>query len=129
VVGGRIHVIQASCVIGRAHADCPSKQCIARGFLYPPDVSIIDPQGYVSRHHVAAQLDKTFECWVCDLQSLNGSAIIRRRRLAQPRSVSHVERLAPNVRYRVSDGDIIALGYHPRRGPYFVITYHKNGFW
>ena len=129
MVGGRIHVIRASCVIGRAHSDCPSKYCIERGFLYPPEIPIIDPEGYVSRHHVAVQLDRTGECWVCDLQSLNGSVIIHRGGVTRPRSTPRVEKLAPVVRYRLSDGDIIALGYDKQRGPYFVVTYHKDGLW
>lgn len=132
VVGGRIRAIGASCEIGRTHAGCPSTRCSEKGFLRAPDIQINDAQCYVSRHHLKVQRDGAGDCWVTDLQSLNGSAIFHIRqpgRITQPQSSSYLQKLTPLVRYRLSDGDIIALAYHELRSPFFVVTYHENGLW
>jgi pSer/pThr/pTyr-binding forkhead associated (FHA) protein len=132
VVGGRIRAIEASCEIGRTHPDCPSEECRAKGFLHAPDIQINDAQCYVSRHHLKVECDGAGECWVTDLQSLNGSAIFHVHqpdRITQPLSSSYVEKLTPLARYRLSDGDLIALAYHEPGRPFFVITYHESGLW
>jgi hypothetical protein len=127
VVAGRIHPLRGTCVIGRWHKDCPSHECMRKGFWTAPQVSVSDSYGYVSRHHVRVQLASNRECWIQDLHSLNGTVIFHTGQSA--RAQPYLERLVPGAWHFLSDGDLIALGYHQYRGPYFVISYHENGRW
>lgn len=89
----------------------------------------MDMRGYVSRHHARIEFDHTGECWIDDLQSLNGTAIFHVGQFAQPQPFPYLERLVPGMRHRLYDGDIVALAYHQYRGPYFAVSYYRNGRW
>ena len=129
VVGGLIYPLRGSCVIGRFHTSCPSNDCVRKGFLRAPDIPIMDVRGYISRHHARIELDTMGGCWIDDLRSLNGTAIFHVGQYARPQPSPYLERLAPGMRYRLSEGDIVALAYHQYRGPYFAVSYYKSGRW
>ena len=123
---GRKYALVAPMVIGRAHSGCPSDDCMARGFWRQPDIAINDTQNYVSRHHAMVQVDSKGICWIEDLHSVNGTAILRVRTPADWRSPYHFERLQPGRGYKLLDGDIVALAHSASRGPYITITFRTT---
>jgi hypothetical protein len=123
LAGGREYPLIGPLIIGRGHS-CPSDACRRRGFWRPPDVAIRDDPSYVSRHHAKVQLDSRGNCWIEDLYSLNGTAILRvEQSPTESTSPSYFEPLSPGRGYRLLYGDIVALAYAHSRGPYYMITF------
>jgi len=129
VMGGVIYPLAGSSVVGRWHSGCPSSECMSKGFRQPPQIPIVDSYCFISRHHARLQLDSSMDCWLEDLRSLNGTAIFHSGHRARAQKMPYVERLVPGMRYRLWDGDILALGYQEHKDPYFVASYHKYGRW
>jgi hypothetical protein len=127
LANGRKHALIGPLIIGRAHHECPSDHCMRHGFWRLPDIIIYDSESYVSRHHAKVQLDKNGSCWIEDLYSLNGTAILRvAKNSARWRSPYSFENLQPGRGYKLLDGDIVALAHNPSRGPYVTISYHTT---
>ena len=120
VLAGIVHPLRGQCVIGRWHTKCSPKDCISKGFCNPPEIPILDSEGHVSRHHARVRLDSNSECWIKDLHSLNGTYIIHTTKSA------HFERLIPDTWYPLPDGAMVALAYRQSKGPYVVVSYHRN---
>ncbi|MFP3872416.1 MAG: protein kinase domain-containing protein [Candidatus Saliniplasma sp.] len=85
------------------------------------DITINDPRGYVSRIHCSIYKDDRGWTWVEDglikkgrrLRSKNGTYIY----LKSQRKFKEVDR------WVLYDGDIIALGYRKKKGPWFEMIY------
>lgn len=127
LAGGRRYALIGSMVIGRAHAGCPLEDCRRKGFWRQPDVVILDEERYVGKHHAKLQVDPRGFCWIEDLHSLNGTAILRASKNAAGRTpVFYFELLSPGRGYKLLNGDIVALSYNQTRGPYLTISYHTS---
>lgn len=123
-IAGQQYALRGQTVIGRAHAGCPLKDCRRKGFGVPPEVAIVDRERYVGKHHARLWLDSSHNCWIEDLNSLNGTAI---HRVSDPKRarVFHFEMLVPERPYVLIDGDLVALGYSPKRGPYMTLSFTR----
>jgi hypothetical protein len=125
LAGGDKYHLTGSMIIGRFHHGCPLDDCKRRGFWRDPDIALWDNNRYVGRHHARLFVDKNDLCWVEDLNSLNGTAILRtvRRSARAPSSTHRFEALMPGRGYRLLNGDLVALAYSQVRGPYMMISY------
>jgi serine/threonine protein kinase len=119
VASGRKYEVSHDLVIGRQHAACPTPLCRKQGFSCYPDVSINDPESYISKHHAKVRVDTNRECYIEDLRSTCGTAI---KHQAHP----FWEVLQPRREYKLQDGDVIALAYTPLKGPYMTISYNSG---
>ena len=123
LVGGWQYPIVGPTVIGRAHVGCPLEDCRRRGFWSQPEIPIIDKGRFIGKHHARLALDSTGTCWIEDLNSLNGTAILRASG-AGPVPAFFFEKLSPGRGYVLLNGDLIALAFSVRRGPYLTLSYH-----
>jgi len=118
VVLGKKCRIKKDMQIGREHKSC-DRRCSKNGFGHPPDIGIMDPERYLSKHHARLSKDKAGQCWIEDLGSLNGTA------MSHDGGRSY-QAIPKRKRQPLTDGDIVALVYKPGRGPYMTIAF-KGG--
>jgi hypothetical protein len=123
LAGGRQYPLVAPAVIGRAHVGCPLEDCRRKGFWTQPEIPILDKDRYVGKHHARLLVDSNGICWIEDLHSLNGTAILRASKKARAPTF-FFERLTPGRGYMLVNGDLVALGFSPARGPYVTLSYH-----
>lgn len=125
LAGGERHYLLGASTIGRIHHGCPLEECKRNGFWRSPDIALWDNNRYVGKHHATVTVDSNLLCWIEDLESKNGTGILRRGPLsrASANSPYYFETLLPRRRYRLMDGDIVALAYNIRRGPYLMFTF------
>jgi hypothetical protein len=123
LAGGRLYLLGGAAVIGRAHVGCPLEDCRRRGFWSQPEIAISDNGRYVGKHHARLQLDAKGSCWIEDLNSLNGTAILRASKRGRVPTF-FFERLSPGRGYMLLNGDLVALAFSPNRGPYVTLSYH-----
>ena len=123
LVGGRQYPIVGSAIIGRVHVGCPLDDCRKRGFGSRPEIWILDRAQFIGKHHARLSLDSTGTCWIEDLNSLNGTAILRASRKGRVPTF-FFQRLLPGRGYMLLNGDLVALGFNPHRGPYVTFSYH-----
>jgi serine/threonine protein kinase len=102
--------------VGRKHS-CDS-ECTSRGYRSDPQILIDDPLKYVEKHHVRIWTQSGGLCYIEDLQSMNHSAIRT--------SKGNFEILTPSRRVELSDGDLVALAYSQKRGPYMTFSFHAR---
>jgi len=118
VVLGKKCKVKKVMEIGREHKSC-NKLCAKNGNGRPPDIGILDPERYVSKHHAKVSKDGKGQCWIEDLGSLNGTAMSSDGgRTYQP--------IPGFKRQRLKDGDVVALVYKPGRGPYMTIAFRGS---
>jgi len=124
LVAGRSYQVAKGAIVGRAHFGCPLEACRRMGFWGSPEVAIYDNQRFIGKHHARIQLDAAGVCWIQDLNSLNGTAILRTSRTGSlPTFV--FEQLDPGRGYMLASGDIVALAFNANRGPYVTFSYHS----
>jgi hypothetical protein len=126
LAGGYRYALTGCMIIGRFHHGCPLDDCKKRGFWRDPNIALWDNNRYVGRHHARLFVDQNNLCWLEDLKSLNGTAILRTvRPSAKSAALTHrFEPLSPGRGYRLLNGDVVAFAYSQMRGPYMVISYH-----
>lgn len=118
VVLGKKCRIKKEMEIGRDHKACDNG-CAKKGFGRPPDIGILDPERYLSKHHARVLKDAKGRCWIEDLGSLNGTAMSH--------DGGRTYRKIPGFkRQELADGDVVALVYKPGKGPYMTIAF-KGG--
>jgi len=110
-IKGRVIKIYGRVVIGRT--DDPREDLMVEGeALY-----IYDPEKYISRKHVEI-VPSAGNWFIRDLGSINGTAVIRQGKAhliwAGPQN--------PSPYFQLHSGDIIALAYDEKKGPYLTIT-------
>src|SRR5207244_1370977 len=87
-----------------------------KGYGHPPEIGILDTERYLSKHHARILKDGKGRCWIEDLGSLNGTAMSH--------DGGRTYRQIPGFkREKLTDGDVVALGYKPGRGPYMTIAF------
>ena len=118
VVLGKKRKVKKEMQIGRDHKSC-DKHCTKRGFGRPPDIGILDPERYLSKHHARVSKDRKGRCWIEDLGSLNGTA------MSHDGGGSY-RRIPEFKRQPLTDGDVVALVYKRGKGPYMTIAF-KGG--
>jgi len=78
---------------------------------------IYDPEKYISRKHVEI-VPSAGNWFIRDLGSINGTAIIRQGKAhliwAGPQN--------PSPYFQLQSGDVIALAYDEKKGPYLTIA-------
>jgi len=117
VISGQLYELKPGIVdIGRAHA-CRA-DCISQGYTKPLQVRIIDNQNFIEKHHARIWIDQSGGCSIEDLKSVNRTAIKHGK---VPFKI-----LSPSVRETLKDGDIIALAYSPKRGPYLTFGFDQG---
>jgi hypothetical protein len=123
--GGEAYSLIGTSVIGRVHYGCPLEECSKNGFWRSPDIALWDNKRYVGKHHAKITLDRNSNCWIEDLRSRNGTAILRSPSpIRGERSPYYFERLLVGKEYKLFSGDIVTLAYNYRRGPYMMLTYN-----
>jgi serine/threonine-protein kinase len=114
-IGGLIYELKPGVVdVGRAH-ECHG-DCRSQGHTKPIQVRIMDHQNFIEKHHARIWVDSNGRCSIEDLKSVNRTA------------VKHVQStafkvLAPSTQEPLQSGDIVALAYTPRRGPYVMFAF------
>jgi len=127
LAGGEAYSLVGVTTIGRIHHGCPLEECKRNGFWTRPDIALWDNNRYVGKHHARITVDLNLFCWIEDLNSKNGTAILRTvsSSIAGGKSPYYFETLFPRRRYRLLNGDIIALAYSTLRGPYMMFTFYS----
>ena len=124
LVEGWQYPLMGSAVIGRAHVGCPFEDCRKKGFWAGPQILIVDNYRYIGKHHARLVIGSHGTCWIEDLNSLNGTAVLRASRAGQTQPYFHFQKLPPRVGYMLVNGDLVALAFSPHRGPYVTFSYH-----
>ena len=115
VLLGKKRKLSEETQIGRDHPYC-DESCTTNGFGNAPDIAISDAEKYLSKHHAKISIDKTGQCWIEDLGSLNGTAMSHDGgRSYQP--------IPAHARQQLTDGDVVALVYKPGKGPYMTLAF------
>jgi len=118
VVLGKKCKVKSEMEIGREHKSC-NKKCGNNGSGRPPDIGILDPERYLSKHHAKVTKDKKGRCWIQDMGSLNGTAMSG----DGGRSYRPIPR---HKRQQLNDGDVVALVYKSGKGPYMTIAFKSR---
>jgi len=118
VVLGKKCKVKSEMEIGREHKLC-NKKCGNNGSGRPPDIGILDPERYLSKHHAKVTKDKKGRCWIQDMGSLNGTAMSG----DGGRSYRPIPR---HKRQQLNDGDVVALVYKSGKGPYMTIAFKSR---
>jgi serine/threonine protein kinase len=117
LLGGNLIDLKGDCVeIGRAHV-CDDA-CKSFGYQRPLQISVRDNNRFVEKHHVRISIDASKDCWIEDLQTTNRTA-------TKPTTQRTFRVLTPPTKYRLLDGDTIALAYSPTRGPYITFVFKR----
>jgi serine/threonine protein kinase len=115
IVLGKKWKVKKFMEIGRDHKAC-DKSCSKNGSKRPPEIGIMDPERFLSKHHAKVSKDGSGRCWVEDLGSLNGTA------MSSDGGRSY-RQLPKFKRQRLADGDVVALVYKPGKGPYMTFAF------
>jgi serine/threonine protein kinase len=120
-IDGKSYDIFGTIDVGQMHV-C-NRDCSDRGFEYPLSVAIHDPERFLSRHHFRIEV-KEEEVLLSDLKSTNGTAVRRK-------GESEFEYLGDRNRpqkepFKLEPGDVIALAYDPKKGPYKTAEFTKR---
>lgn len=121
IASGRKFVIEDEVIVGRLHSAC-GDDCQRKGFSVLPDISLNDPERYISKHHARIGIGPRNECFIEEIgppYPPSGTAV---KHTASP----VFEKLQPGREYRLIDGDVIALAYSPLKGAYMTISYRES---
>ena len=119
IASGRKYVIEDELTIGRSHASC-NRDCRKKGFSEPPDIALIDPEGYVSRHHAIVRRDVDGDCFIEEIPAAPSGTAIKH-------AVSKTfQRLQPGREYELEDGDVIAIAFSPVKGAYRTVFFRES---
>ena len=116
-------------IIGRYNPSCKIDTRVYKQRVYTwtegdiKRIGIVDPQCYIGRKH--AEIYEAGGKWyIRDLGSLNKTAIIREKKSRI--IVVWKARKQISLSVQLKDGDIIALAYDEKLGPYFTFTFKEG---
>jgi hypothetical protein len=121
IASGRKFVVEDEITVGRSHSTC-GDDCRRKGYSALPDISLNDPERYISKHHARIRMGPGEECFIEEVgppYPPSGTAV---KHITSPA----FESLRPGREYKLIDGDVIALAYSPVKGAYMTISYREN---
>jgi serine/threonine protein kinase len=102
--------------IGRTHTSC--NECVK--YKHARRINVTDPHNFVSRHHLLVY-PKGGHIYAEFIGSFNNAHIIYYDLASDNRPI--VKKLEANRPWMLTNNDIIALCYHEKLGPYFMIRF------